>query len=101
LFLFLTTWLLGAAGSMIGAAFGRLPLFTFALMGGAIGSIGAVRIAAWRGWIPSDLRPRVMVGAVIGFVLAAIIATQTLSSPIGPVASSLLIGVGAVLPNRR
>ena len=86
---------------MIGAAFGRLPLFTFALMGGAIASVGAVRIAVWRGWIPPDRRSRVMVGAVIGFVLAAIIATQTLSSPIGPVASSLLIGVGVVLANRR
>lgn len=105
MFLFLTTWLLGAAGavagSMIGAAFGRFPLFTFALMGGAIGAMSAVRIAVWRGWISPERRPRVMVGAVIGFALAAIIATQTLSSPVGPVASSLLIGIGAVLANRR
>lgn len=105
MFLFLTTWLLGAAGavigSMLGGTFGEHPLFLGAVAGGILASAAAVYIATWRGWVPATQRVRVMVGAVIGFVLAAIIATQTLSSPIGPIASSLLIGVGAVLANRR
>jgi hypothetical protein len=66
-----------------------------------MGAMGAVRIAAWRGWIPRERRNRVMIGVLIGFAIAAIVATQTLSSPVGPVASSLLIGVAAALAARR
>jgi uncharacterized membrane protein len=105
LLLFLSTWLIGSAGavlgSMIGAAFGNASLFAGAVLGGAIATAVAVRLAVWRGWILRERSNRVMIGALIGFAIAAIIATQTLSSPIGPVASSLLIGVGAVLANRR
>jgi uncharacterized membrane protein len=103
--LFLVTWILGAAGavggSMIGAAFGNVPLFTFAMMGGALGSMIGVRIAAWRGWVARERRNRVMVGVLIGFALAAVIATLTLTSPVGPIVGSLLIGTGAVIANRR
>ena len=103
--LFLTTWLLGTVcavgGSMVGAGFPEHALFIGALLGGAIGCIVAVRLAVWRGWVAREHRGRVTFGALIGFVIASVIATQTLSSPIGPGLSSLLIGVGAVLANRR
>ena len=103
--LFLTTWILGTVGavggSIIGAAFGEHPLFVGAFLGGALASAAAVRLAEWRGWVTRERRGRVMAGAVIGFVIAAIIATQSLSSPVGPGLSSLLTGVGAILANRR
>ncbi len=86
---------------MIGAAFGQHALFAGAILGGIAGAAGAVRFAEWRGWVPRERRGRVIGGAVLGFVVAAIIATQTLSSPVGPGLSSLLIGAGAVLANRR
>ena len=103
--LFLVTWLLGGAGavvgSMIGAAFGDHPLFIGALLGGMLAIVGAVRLAEWRKWIARPSRGRVMAAAILGFIIAAAIATRTLSSPIGPALSSLLIGVGAVFGARR
>ncbi len=103
--LFLVTWLLGGAGavvgSMIGGAFGDHPLFIGALLGGMLAIVGAVRVAESRKWIARPSRRRVTAGAILGFIVAAAIATQTLSSPIGPALSSLLIGVGAVFGNRR
>jgi uncharacterized membrane protein len=86
---------------MIGGAFGEHPLFIGALLGGALTSVVAVRFAEYQAWMPRANRARVITGAVVGFCVAAIIATQTLSSPVGPVLSSLLIGVGAVIANRR
>lgn len=103
--LFLITWLLGTAGavigSMIGAAFGEHPLFIGAMVGGVLAIAAAVRLAGSRGWISAAQHTRITVGAILGFAAAALIATRTLSSPIGPALSSLLIGVGAVLANRR
>jgi hypothetical protein len=47
--------------------------------------------------IPPDRVWHTRIGTGVGFLIAALIATNTLSSPIGPVASTLLIGAGAVL----
>ncbi len=88
-------------GSMIGGAFGEHPLFIGALIGGAVATAAAARLAEWRGWVAREQRMRVTVGGILGFAAAALIATRMLSSPIGPALSSLLIGVGAVLANRR
>ena len=103
--LFLSAWLIGGAGavlgSMIGAAFGQRALVFGALLGGALASASAVRLAEWRGWVQRERRIKVVIGAVLGFALAAAIALHTLSSPIGPALGSLLIGLGAVLANGR
>lgn len=102
---FLITWLFGGAGAVIGSilggAFGEHPLFIGAMVGGVLAIAAAVHIAVWRGWVSAAQRTRVTVGAILGFAAAALIATRTLSSPIGPALSSLLIGIGAVLANRR
>jgi len=102
---FLATWLLGGAGavigSMLGGAFGEHALFIGAMVGGVLAIAAAVYLAVWRGWVTATQRTRVTIGAILGFAAAALIATRTLSSPIGPALSSLLIGVGAVLANRR
>jgi hypothetical protein len=42
-----------------------------------------------------------VLGAAIGFLLACAVAANTLSSPVGPIMSTLLIGVGAVLGSSR
>jgi hypothetical protein len=102
--LFVVSWLLVGAmavgGSIVGAAFGERALFVGALISGAIGCFLAARVASWRKWIARERTMRVAVGALIGFAIASIIATRTLGSPVGPVASSLLVGVGALLANR-
>lgn len=103
--LFLVTWLGGSAGavlgSVLGGALGTAGLFTGALLGGAAASVTAVRFAAFNSWIPRAKITRVTIGAIAGFAAASLIATRTLSSPVGPVLSSLLIGVGAFVASRR
>ncbi len=89
---------LGAAiGSVIGHGIGGRGLFVAALLGGLAAVVLGARIAMWRRWIAPEQSWSTALGAGLGFLIAALIATRTLSSPIGPVLSTLLIGVGAVL----
>ncbi len=87
----------GAAGSMLGHGFGSRGLLVGALVGGLLAALLVARLAAWRQWIRRPATTGTAVGAAVGFLAAAAIATHTLSSPVGPIASTLLIGVGAVL----
>jgi len=87
----------GAAGSMIGHAFGHRGVFIGGVVGGFVGAILVGRLAAWRGWIAREQSWGTTLGAAIGFLAAAFIATKTLSSPIGPILSTLLIGTGALI----
>jgi hypothetical protein len=92
---------LGAAiGSVIGHAFGTRGLFTFALLFGLAAVALGARFAVWRHWIEQSQWPATALGAGLGFLAAAFIATRTLSSPVGPILSALLIGAGAVLGAR-
>jgi hypothetical protein len=102
--LFTVSCSLGGAGavlgSIVGNAAGKRGLFAGALVGGLVGASGSSFVARWRGWIrPAQLRSTAL-GATIGFLVAALIATQTLRSPIGPVLSTSLIGAGALLGAR-
>jgi hypothetical protein len=102
--LFLAMWIVGgvgaAVGSMVGHAFGSRGLFIGAIVGGLLAVALVAQFAAWRGWISKSQKVMTTLGGAFGFLLAATIATRTLSSPIGPVLSSLLIGVGALLGAR-
>ena len=87
----------GALGSIVGNAFGKGGLWVGGIVGGLMASMLSARIALWRHWIVrSQFRPTVL-GAAVGFLVACAVAVNTLSSPIGPVMSTLLIGGGAVL----
>jgi hypothetical protein len=91
----------GALGSVAGHTFGRAGLWAGGILGGLLASMLIGRIALWRRWIVrSQYRPTVL-GAVIGFFIACAVAVNTLSSPIGPIMSTLLIGAGAVLGGIR
>jgi len=87
-------------GSVLGNAFGRTGLFAGALIGGTIGSAAAAFLGAAFKWINTAERLATAIGAAAGFLVAAMIAVNTLSSPIGPVTSALLIGVGGLLGRR-
>ena len=92
---------LGAfAGSVLGNAFGRAGLFAGGVIGGMSGSAAAAFVAAWLKWIAIDERIPTACGAVVGFLAAALIAVNTLSSPVGPVLSTLLTGVGGLTGRR-
>jgi hypothetical protein len=88
------------AGSVLGAAFGRRGLFAGGYIGGVIGAVGAGWLAARLEWIQRDERAGTMAGAAIGFIVAATIAINTLSSPVGPLLSTLLIGAGGLAGQR-
>jgi hypothetical protein len=101
LLLFICSCVLGGLGGMLGSilgnAFGRTGLFAGGVIGGLVGAAGSGLIAGWRGWIPRNRTARTSTGAAIGFLCAAAIATQTLGSPVGPVLSTGLIGLGALV----
>ena len=84
-------------GSVLGNAFGRTGLFAGGVIGGASASAAAAFVAAWLTWIRIDERVPTACGAVVGFLAAALIAVNTLSSPVGPVTSTLLTGIGGLI----
>ena len=98
--LFLTATLLGGvggfAGSVLGGAFGKGALFA----GGFIGGVLIAPLTAWvarrRQWIDASRFWPVAVGAAAGFVVAATIAVNTLSSPVGPAVATIFTGLGAL-----
>ena len=99
--LFLTATILaglgGALGSILGNAGGPGMLRVGGIIGGLLMSFLAARIGVWRGWVPREHAGRTAIFAGAGFLLAAAIALNTLSSPVGPVLSAGLVGLGAVL----
>jgi hypothetical protein len=90
----------GFAGSVVGAAFGSRGLFAGGFAGGILIAPLSSRIALWRGWIGRPQYGATALGAALGFVAAALVAVNTLSSPIGPVLSTTLTGVGALIGSR-
>jgi hypothetical protein len=93
--------LLGGAGGAIGAVAGNAlgPGGVFGgglLLGAALVVAGGFLASRW-GWITRPQRLWAIVGGVFGFALAWIVTLSTLSSPMGPILSTLLIGSGAVL----
>jgi hypothetical protein len=99
--LFLTTTIgagfFAALGSIVGHAAGKTGLFVGGVIGGLFGVTIATRLAVWRRWVERrDYYPTTF-GGEIGFIAAAIIAVNTLSSPVGPGLSTLLVGIGALV----
>ena len=87
----------GALGSMAGHAFGKTGLWVGGILGGLLASTLVARIAVWRRWIVRAQYWPTVLGAVTGFLLACVVVVNTLSSPIGPIMSTVLIGGGALL----
>ena len=73
----------GVLGSIVGNAGGKIGLFAGGVAGGLVGASSIGAVASARRWIPRAAAFRTSVGASIGFLAAALIATQTLGSPIG------------------
>ena len=90
----------GALGSMVGNAFGRGGVFTGGFIGGIALVVAAAYIAAGRRWISRHQRFWTIAGGVLGFFIAALVTLTTLSSPVGPILSTLMIGTGATLGAR-
>jgi hypothetical protein len=98
---FLVTWALAGVGAVIGSilgnAAGKLGLFAGAVVGGIAG-VGAVVAALTKlQWLSPEDRRGALVGGIVGFVIAAPIAVTNLHSPVVPVLSCALAGVGLLL----
>ena len=90
----------GAVGSILGNGFGGKGLWIGGVVRGLVGATAAAIISRAMGWIlPSQMRGTA-VGAALGFLIAAFIAVNTLSSPVGPVLATALVGVGALIGAR-
>jgi hypothetical protein len=85
---------------MAGNALGRGGVFLGGFVGGIVMVFAAAYLAVRRGWIGREQRFWTVIGGTIGFVLASLVTLTTLSSPLGPVLSTLMIGIGAVLGAR-
>ena len=101
-FLFLVstivTGVFAAIGSMVGHFFGsHLGVILGGVFGGLFGALFSGRIAVRLRWIAGEEFYPTVFGAEIGFLAAVVIAMRTLSSPIGPILSSALIGIGALV----
>ena len=90
----------GFLGSVLGGAFGRRALFAGGFVGGAILTWLATHLAGRLGWVPREQVTGTAIGATLGFLVAATIAVNTLSSPVGPVLSTLAVGIGGYLGGR-
>ena len=91
------TGLAAVVGSILGHAAGQRWLFIGAALGGVVGSMSAVQLAQWWRWIAREQQVPTVIGGCAGFALAAFIAVNNLSTPVIPVLSTALVGVGAVL----
>jgi len=90
----------GALGSIVGHAAGNTGLWVGGVVGGLLGAVAAAAVARWRGWIAPSQFAATAVGASVGSLLAAAVAVNTLSSPVGPVLSTALVGLGALIGAR-
>jgi hypothetical protein len=86
----------GVVGSVLGGAFGQGALFAGGFVGGVLIAPLTAWVARWRGWIDASRFWPVAVGAATGFVVAATIAVNTLSSPVGPIIATTMTGLGAL-----
>lgn len=100
LWLFITATLLGGfggfLGSVLGGGIGRGALFAGGFIGGVAVAPLTALVARKRGWIDHSRLWYVAIGAALGFIAAATLAVNTLSSPVGPVLATTLIGIGAL-----
>ena len=95
-FLVATVGFCALVGSAAGAALGHRGLFVGGLSGGLLGCCAAAWLGGRLQWIPASATKATALGTVIGFLVAAAIAMNTLRSPVGPVLSTLLIGIGGL-----
>jgi hypothetical protein len=91
----------GLLGSMVGSAFGKGGMWAGGILGGLLASMLIARIALARRWIVRSQSWPTALGTAIGFLVACAVAVNTLSTPVGPIMSTLLIGAGALLGSTR
>jgi hypothetical protein len=108
LLFFLVCGITGAGavlGSMLGNAFSQTALFVGAIIGGIVGVVLAGQLARRFKLIASQNYAFTVTGGILGFLLAALIAVNNLHTPVTPILSTSLVGLGAIagsfLPQKK
>ncbi len=86
-------------GSIIGHAFGQSTLFAGAVIGGISGIILTACFLSKTSIIKKNRLALIISCGILTFLLAAFLAVTNLSSPIIPLLSILLVGMGCVFGN--
>ena len=98
---FIAIWLVTGAGAVAGsiavAAAGKSVLFAGALAGGALAATASAWFTVRVGWLRRSAQRNAVLGAVVGFAVAAPIAVTNLNTPVVPVLATGLAGLGALL----
>ena len=97
---FATATLFGGLGGFIGSVLGSGINSDALFIGGFVGGVLMAPVTAFvtkaRGWIPRARFWTVAAGSAVGFLAAATLAVNTLSSPVGPLIATTLTGLGAL-----
>ena len=99
--LFIMVCLLVGIGLFVGSVLGHGVSKTTgtnpgAIIGGIIGVAAATKIANMRGILGSKRFWPATIGGILGLILAAIIAVHHMDTPLIPLASIPIIGLGAL-----
>ena len=96
----LTWWLAGfgaVVGSALGSGGGKRWLFVGAILGGALSTVSAAGLASRFRLIARQQVRGAAIGGLLGFAIAAPLAASNLHTPVIPVLSTALTGLGALL----
>lgn len=103
--LVLLTWVLAGigavVGSILGSGGGQRWLFVGAILGGALATLAAAWLASRLRLIAPQQVRGAAVGGLLGFAVAAPLAASSLHTPVLPVLSTALTGLGALLGGRH
>jgi hypothetical protein len=92
-----STGAVAVLGSVLGASVNHTGLFVGALFGGLIGVWVAVRLSKTLRFIEANEVRAGILGGGIGFLLAAPVAAANAHTPVIPVLSAGLVGLGALV----
>ena len=92
----LTTGLGAVVGSIVGGGAGRTGLFIGAGIGGMVGVVAATTVLKATGWLAAADRRGALIGGCAGFAIAVPFAVLNLDTPITPIVSCALAGIGAL-----
>jgi hypothetical protein len=97
----LASGIFAVIGSILGGSlFGQTGLFIGALLLGILSVVVSILILYRVRWIGLPKLYRSMIGGVLGFLLAAVLAvygSRLFNSPVVPVLSVTLVGIGVLL----
>jgi len=89
--------LMRTIGSMLGNAFGKTGLFIGVMVGGISGILVVMILARRFKLIEASNHVSTLIGATLGYLIAAVTAVNNLHTPVIPILCVSLVGIGAVV----